>query len=548
MNDQKQNNILFIMMDQLRWDCLSCYEQSVIETPNIDRIASKGVRFTNAYVQGSSCGNSRASYYTGRHVRSHGATWNDWPFHVAEWTLSDYLKPSGTEIVLLGKTHMKPDLDGMSRLDIDITSPIGKHVSNAGFVNGEHDDGLHPEGPLGRYNQIDPEYNKWVQQQGYKGDNAWLQWANAVEDNDGVIRSGFFMQHAHLPARIPHELSETAYLTNKAIETIDTLGEKSWCIHLSYIKPHWPFVVSAPYNDMYRGIDLPPAIKSEKERENPHPIYREFMKLGVAKVFSDDAKRNHVMPAYLGLVKQLDDELGRLFQHLEDKGLDKNTNIVITADHGEYFGDHWLGEKDLFHDSAIKVPLIIHDPSPEADATRGKTCDELTCAIDLIPTFMELMKQEPLYHRLEGRSLLPILHGKVFDSEREIIVCEDDYGRLPVAKILKRTPYNARMTMAFDGQYKFIHALGFDPILFDVKNDPQEFFDLGRDPGYAPVRYQMQEKLLDWSANLRNRAAVSDSMFSAYSGKSLRQGILPGFWSEDDVPQDRKIPTSTGIS
>ncbi|GAA0825449.1 alkaline phosphatase family protein [Marinomonas arenicola] len=542
-----QNNILFIMMDQLRWDCLSCYGRSVIDTPNIDRIAAKGVRFTNAYVQGSSCGNSRASFYTGRHVRSHGATWNDWPFHVAEWTLADYLKPSDTEVVLLGKTHMKPDAEGMKRLQIDPMSAQGKALSNAGFLQGEHDDGLHPEGPLGRYSKIDPKYNQWVKKQGYEGGNAWLQWANAVEDEAGVARSGFFMKHAHLPARLPSELSETAYMTNRAIETIDKLADKPWCLHLSYIKPHWPFVVSAPYHELYQGIVLPEAIKSEKEREDPHPIYREFMKLGVANVFSDDRKRQHVMPAYLGLIKQLDDELGRLFKHLEEKGLDKNTSIVITADHGDYFGDHWLGEKDLFHDSSINIPLIIHDPSPAADATRGTVCDELTCAIDLIPTFMELVGQTPLYHRLEGRSLLPILHNKAFQAEREIIVCENDYGRLPVANALKRSAYNARMTMAYDGQYKFIHAPGFDPMLFDVKNDPKEFVDLGRDAGYAQVRYQMQEKLLDWSSILRNRVAVSEEMFVDNVGKSLRQGILPGFWSEDEVPETRKIPTSAGV-
>ncbi|MFC6674268.1 sulfatase-like hydrolase/transferase [Marinobacterium aestuariivivens] len=164
-------NILFIMIDQLRWDCLSCYGHPIVETPNIDRLAAKGVRFDNTYAQGASCGNSRASFYTGRHVRSHGATWNDWPFHLDEWTLADYLRPSGTNLVLLGKTHMKPDLEGMRRLGIDPASELGRYLSNAGFVAGEHDDGLHPEGPAGRYSKSDPAYNHYLRGAGFAGSN-----------------------------------------------------------------------------------------------------------------------------------------------------------------------------------------------------------------------------------------------------------------------------------------------------------------------------------------------------------------------------------------
>ncbi|MEH6579676.1 MAG: sulfatase-like hydrolase/transferase [Amphritea sp.] len=548
MSNSEVKNILFLMMDQLRMDCLSCYGHPVIETPNIDRLAAQGVRFTNTYVQGSSCGNSRASYYTGRHVRSHGATWNDWPFDVAEWTLADYMKPAGLETVLLGKTHMKPDLEGMARLGIEPQSELGRYLNNSGFVQGEHDDGLHPEGPTGTYSKTEPRYNQYMREQGFTGKNAWLQWANAVEDENSVVHSGFYMEKAHLPARIPSEYSETAYMTNRAIETIDALGDKPWCLHLSYIKPHWPFVVSAPYNDLYRDAEMPAAVKSKHELDDPHPIYREYMKLGIARCMQDDIKRAHVMPTYLGLIKQLDDEIGRLIKHLEDKGLDQNTLIAITADHGDYFGDHWLGEKDLFHDPSIKVPLIIVDPSSAADTSRGTTCDELTCAIDLIPTFIESLGQEVPQHRLEGRSLTAALHGKQLKLSRSIIVCEGDYGRLPVARTLQRDPYNARMTMAFDGRYKFVHCPGFAPMMFDLHNDPDELFDLGRNLDYANVRVGMQEQLLDWSATLRNRVTVNAQMYQDNMGKTLRQGIIPGFWSSDEVPEARKIPKELGVN
>jgi len=90
-----------------------------------------------------------------------------------------------------------------------------------------------------------------------------------------------------------------------------------------------------------------------------------------SKNFSRDEVRNAVIPAYMGLIKQIDDQMGRLFQHLEDQGIADQTMIVFTSDHGDYLGDHWLGEKELFHDESVRIPLIIYDPSPEAEATRG---------------------------------------------------------------------------------------------------------------------------------------------------------------------------------
>lgn len=538
----KQKNILFIMLDQLRWDSLSCYGNTVVDTPNIDRVADKGVRYTNAYVQGTSCGNSRASYYTGRHVRSHGATWNDWPFRIDEWTLADYLKPTDLELVLLGKTHMKPDLESMKRLHIDPQSELGRYLSNAGFVAGEHDDGLHPEGPLGKYSTVEPRYNQYLREQGFEGANPWLQWANSGLDQNSVVRNGFYMENAALAARLPAELTETAYMTDRALETMAALGTKPWCIHLSYIKPHWPYIAPAPYHQLYRGAEMPAAIKHESERVSPHPIYEQFMQLGVAKAMSDDAKRAFVLPTYYGLIKQIDDELGRLFQYLDNNQLAEDTLIVITADHGDYFGDHWLGEKDLFHEAAVKVPLIVYDPSAAADGSRGRVCTDLVAAIDLIPTFLDYLQVPIPEHRLEGQSLLTAIHNKAEHQAKDYVVSEADYGRLPVAKALGRDPFNARMTMLFDGDYKFIHCPGFRPMLFDLVNDPNEFQDLGADAAYQSVRNRMTEQMLDWSALLKNRSSVSIDMYQSHMGKSLQQGIIPGFWSSKDVPEHRLPP------
>ncbi|MBE0624819.1 MAG: sulfatase-like hydrolase/transferase [Burkholderiales bacterium] len=536
-------NILFLMMDQLRWDYLSCYGSSPVQTPHIDALAARGVRFTRAYAQGTSCGNSRASFYTGRHVRSHGATWNDIPFELNHWTLGDYMHERGLQTVLMGKTHMQPDRNGLARFELDQGRGVGQALAECGFVLGEHDDGLHPEGPLGFYSARAPKYNEYLRAHGYGGRNPWLEWANSGVDEAGRIVSGFYMENAHRPARVPADHSETAYMTGRALEFIEGAGETPWCLHLSYIKPHWPLIAPAPYHQIYGAGDVPAAVRSEAERATLHPVMQAFMKHRHSQTFSRDEVRSRAIPAYMGLIRQIDDEIGRLAAFLRARNRLDDTLIVLTSDHGDYLGDHWLGEKDLFHDAAAKLPMIVVDPRNAADATRGSACDALVGAIDLIPTFIDALGGTPPRHRLEGLSLLPWLHGEPPQHWREAVFSECDYCRLPAAEALGRDPLEARLTMAFDGRWKFVHCLGFAPMLFDLKNDPQELRDLGSVAAHAGVRERMKDLLLDWSAGLRNRTAADEAQLASLTGKSFRQGVLIGFWSENDVPAEMRPPS-----
>ena len=112
--------------------------------------------------------------------------------------------------------------------------------------------------------------------------------------------------------------------------------------------------------------------RSEKQKENMNPVYKAFVETRVSKTFSNDEVRNTVMSGYMGLIKQIDDNLGRLFEFLNKKGIMKDTMIVFTSDHGDYLGDHWLGDKELFHEQIVRIPMIIYDPRESANKTRGK--------------------------------------------------------------------------------------------------------------------------------------------------------------------------------
>jgi arylsulfatase A-like enzyme len=292
------------------------------------------------------------------------------------------------------------------------------------------------------------------------------------------MASGWFMANADRPANIAEEDSETPWLTRQAQAFIAGEHERPWLCHLSYIKPHWPYIVPAPYNDMYDERHVVPPVRSEVERQDPHPIYRAFMENTIGRTFQRDEVLKKVFPAYMGLIKQCDDRLGKLLDFLEREGRLHDTMIVLTSDHGDYLGDHWLGEKDLFHDQSVKVPLIIYDPSAEANAARGSVCGELVEAIDLAATFIDFSGNQVPDHIVEGRSLMPFLHGATPDSWREFVVSEYDCAPTPMAERLGIEPKKARLFMIADRRWKFVHAEGFRPMLFDLDNDPQEFRDL----------------------------------------------------------------------
>src|SRR5262245_4535788 len=301
------------MCDQLRWDYLSCAGHPTLATPNIDALAARGVRFTRAYVQSPVCGASRMSFYTGRYVQSHGAVWNGVPLKLGELTLGDYLRPLGVRTALVGKTHMRADSEGLERLGIDPNSISGVRLQECGFDPYERDDGLHAIGPDGRYDAQEPRYNRYLNDMGYAGANPWHAWANAAAGAGNRLASGWAMRNAGKPARVAERDAETPYMTLRAIDLMRQAAEAPWCLRVSYTKPHWPYIAPPPYRALYTARDVLPAVRALDERADPHPVYREFMDLKVSKTFARDEVRATVIPVYMGLIKQIDDQLGVLF-------------------------------------------------------------------------------------------------------------------------------------------------------------------------------------------------------------------------------------------
>lgn len=529
-------NILFIMYDQLRFDYLSCAGHPHLHTPNFDRVAAKGVRFSNAYVQSPICGASRMCYYTGRYAASHGAQWNGFPLRVGEVTIGDHLRKLGMNSWIIGKTHMKADAEGMARLGLSPDSQIGARQAECGFDNWCRDDGLWGQGPDGFYDEKRSPYNEYLKSKGYPSENPWADFANAGI-TDEQIASGWMFRNADQPANIREEDSETPWLTSETIRFVEE-AEGPWMAHVSYIKPHWPYIVPAPYHDMYGSNHVPAPRRHDMERDNPHPVYGAYMENKVASAFQREEVRQKVIPAYMGLIKQCDDQLGRLLDHLEATGKMDDTMIVLTSDHGDYLGDHWLGEKDLFHEQSVKVPMIIFDPRPQADGIRGTVNDALVESIDLAATFVEAAGGTVPDHIIEGRSLVPWLHGETPDW-RKYVISEYDFSATPQAVKLGLEPRDARLFMVFDGRFKMMHtAAGFRPMLFDLETDPDEFVDLGESPDHAAVLERLYSHLHEWGLRMSQRVTKSEEDIRKGRGKSGRKGILPFLYDGSEVPED----------
>ena len=528
-----QKNILFVMYDQLRFDYLSCAGHPHLQTPNFDRVAAKGVRFTRAYVQSPVCGASRMSTYTGRYASSHGAQWNGFPLRVGEMTIGDHLRALGMGCWLIGKTHMKVDAAGMARLGLSPDSVIGARQAECGFDVWCRDDGLWAWGPDGFYDEQRSPYNAYLTSRGYDGENPWADYANAGVDGDEMA-TGWITAHARKPANIREEDSETPWLTRQAMAFMDQ-AQGPWCAHVSYIKPHWPYIVPAPYHAMYGADNVVPPVRDAGELDDPNPVYAAFAGNEFAKLYQRDEARETVIPAYMGLIKQCDDQLGVLLDYLQETGRDKDTVIVLTSDHGDYLGDHWLGEKDMFHDPSVKVPLIIYDPT---ETTGGVTCDALVESIDLAATFIEMAGGTVPDHIVEGRSLVPFLRGET-PAWRDFAISEYDYSCQSMRAKLEVSPRDARLFMVVDQRWKFIHAEGgFPPMLFDLDNDPQELRDLGRSGLHEDILALMYDRLGAWGRRMAQRVTVSDVDIMARQGGSEGVGILHWLWDGSEVSQE----------
>jgi arylsulfatase A-like enzyme len=294
------------------------------------------------------------------------------------------------------------------------------------------------------------------------------------------------------PAHYTEEDSECRFIANAAIEYVQKRQDQGWFLSLNLIKPHPPQICPAPYHEMYDPSDMPDPARELEELESDHPYLSQIHR---SPDLESERDLQETQANYYGMITEVDTSLGLLFQALKDSGQWDRTMIVFSSDHGEYLGDHYLTGKGKFYDGAMWVPLIVRDPSPEADATRGQQLDGFVESIDHAPTMLEFLGIS-IPDRFQGQSVLGRVRGE--GGGKDAIFYERDI-RDEVRDFLEDSDLGL-VWVVRDEDFKYIHFADerMPALLFDLKADPREQRNLTDDPGYGEMVLRYCQKLLTW--------------------------------------------------
>jgi len=485
-------NILFITADQWRGECLSLLGHPVVKTPHLDALAKESTVFRQHYAQATPCAPSRTSIHTGMYMHNHRCVGNGTPVdrRFNNWVLE--ARAAGYAPSLFGYTDTARDHRGMEPDDPRLT-----HYSE----------------PLPGFESHTPYRSnvstEWVDSLIAKGypmpANLWNLYGDTVEglewEDGGDVP---------LPLAIKAEDNETHYMVDRCIEWIKG-QQKPWITHLSLLRPHPPFAAPEPYNRLYdpASMAIPGRGQSAEQEARQHPFMNYHLQQTNVRAPDSDRIMQRIWASYYGLMSEVDDNLGRLFDLLKTSGQWDSTLIIFTSDHGEQMGDHWLSGKLGYFDQSYYIPLIIRDPCPAAHPSRGKQIDAFSENVDLMPTILEWLKLE-IPSQCDGNSLLPILHtAKVPGSWRREVHWEYDFRSPDDASGADDFDFSAHqssLSVIRDQQFKYVHFTALAPLFFDLQQDPGECVNLADNPDYQSLLLEYAQKMLSWRMKHTDRA------------------------------------------
>ena len=474
----KRPNFLFITTDQQRWDALRCAGNSTIRTPNLDRLASEGIRFDRAYPSNPICMPARATMITGRSQRGHQVFDHEINLSESIPVLGDSLRAADYRTVLFGKAHFKIK-------ELEDNPPSGaERDPRDGLWHGPYYGFEHVTYTGGHW-KPSGHWRHWLEREHPEGIELWDR-ASALAPS--TLASSW-------KNAIPKEWHHTQWFTDLALDWLRKYdGARPFFLWLSFSDPHEPFCPPRPYCDMYDPDDMPPPIPPDDDLRRKPPQYRWAMEGsrthwgGVeARHFSDRRLYGEVVAHYYGMVTFIDDMVGRVLDELERLGLADSTHVIFTSDHGEALADHMvMGKPPLAYESVIRVPMIWrHEPSIPA----GRVHEGVMTHVDLVPTILDLADAPPL-PGMEGRSFATLLHGRT-DAHRDAVVID----RISLER--HTTEPVIRLKMLVTQRWKLVHyGPQWPGELYDLANDPHEFENLWADPAHVRKRQELTDQLL----------------------------------------------------
>jgi arylsulfatase A-like enzyme len=429
--------------------------------------------------------------HTGMYIQSNRCVVNGAPLdsRFSNWALE--VKAAGYEPSLFGYTDSAIDPRG-----IDPDDPRLHHYSEA--LPGI---GLHT--PM--RDEVSAEWVEYLRHKNYPlPERPWSLYSNLCEGvswADGGDKV--------LPLAIPTEDNETHYMVDRCIDWIETQS-KPWITHLSLLRPHPPFAVPEPYNSLHDPEEMPAPSRlgSADEEARQHPLVDYYINQSRFRAPQSQRQTQQDMVNYFGMMKEVDDNLGRLFDSIKARGQWESTLIIFTSDHGEQLGDHWLMFKQGYFDQSYHIPLIIRDPRSTADASRGQQIHGFSENVDLMPTMLDWLGID-IPSQCDGFSLLPALRsGEMPAGWREAAFWECDFRNVrddSLEKHLGITLHQCNLSVIRDHNYKYVHFGALPPLFFDLQQDPGEFINQAENPQYQPLVIEYAQKMLSLKMNHAER-------------------------------------------
>jgi arylsulfatase A-like enzyme len=475
---QKPLNIVYIMTDDHTAQMMSCYDRRHIETPNLDRIAANGVKFTNSFVANSLSGPSRACMITGKHSHANGFYDNSHcVFDGSQQTFPKLLQKAGYETAIVGKWHLESLPTGF---DYWTVVPGQGDYYNPRFIT-QANDTIVREGYL--TNLITDLSLDWLENQ-HNPDKPfclmihhkaihrdWLCDTTHLalyEDKVFDLPDNFYDDYEGRPAAAAQEMSIAKDMDLIYDLKMDRDDKNS------------------PLKSTYHAfIGRMNAEERAAWDRHYNPIIEDFYKQNLSGRELAEWKYQRYMRDYAKTVKSLDENVGRVLDYLEAHGLTKNTLIVYTSDQGFYMGEHGWFDKRFMYEESMRTPLVMS--LPEGFDRRGDIT-EMVQNIDYAPTFLELAGVE-VPEDIQGVSLLPLLKGEHPADWRQSLYYH--YYEYPAEHMVKRH-YGVRTD-----RYKLIHFYNDIDVweLYDLQADPTEMKNLYGQPGYEQVTADLKAEL-----------------------------------------------------
>jgi len=452
----KRANILLLMSDQHRADCLGADGNRVVRTPNLDRIAHEGARFRCAYTSVPSCTPARSALLTGLSPWNHGMLGYGRVAVEYRNEMPRMLREAGYYTLGIGKMHWYPQRNthGFHKTILDESG----RIETPGFVS---------------------DYRQWFHEQ-------------APDLNPDATGIGWNDYQAK-PYVLPERLHPTRWTGDTAVQFLeDYHAAEPFFLKVSFARPHSPYDAPERFFKMYEHADIPKAAVGEWAERNAERGKKLPSDTWRGDLGTQQVRRSR--QGYYGSVSFIDEQIGRILSVLEKRGWIENTLILYTSDHGDMTGDHYLWRKCYAYQASARIPMLIRWPKGFFDAKRGQVLSSPVELRDILPTFLSFADIGFDANRFDGRSMLELVSGKT-QGWREFIDLEHNvcYDR--------SNHWNALT----DGRIKYIfHALDGEEQLFDLEIDPTELHDLARSPGHQDMLGLWRQRMI---RHLSNRGA-----------------------------------------